>query len=191
MVAMVYIRTIVLLLVLVTATTAADWPQWLGPKRNGATTEKVLPWKDKPEVVWRAPVGEGHSSPVVAAGRVFIHARGADKAKEEEEVVAFDAATGKVLWKDTCERPTYRSVLGTGPRATPTVANNRLFTLGINGLLTCYEVEKGKRLWQVDVYRHFKADLPNFAVCCSPLVIGNRVILSVGGKGRCVVALNA
>src|SRR3954454_15767188 len=139
---MVYFRTIVLLLVLVTVSTAADWPQWLGPKRNGGTTEKVLPWKDKPEVVWRAPVGNGYSSPVVAGGRGFIHARGADKAKGEEEVVALDAATGKVLWKDTYERPSYRSVLGTGPRATPTVAGNRLFTLGINGLLSCYEAEK-------------------------------------------------
>lgn len=180
-----------LLLVLVETASAADWPQWLGPKRNGSTTEKVSPWKEPPEVVWRAPVEQGFSSPVVSAGRVFLHARGADKDKEEEVVVAFDAATGKELWKDTYERPTYKSVLGTGPRATPTVAGKRLFTLGINGLLGCYDVEDGKRLWQVDLYKQFKADLPNFAVCCSPLVIGNRVIVSVGGKGRCVVALNA
>jgi outer membrane protein assembly factor BamB len=57
--------------------------------------------------------------------------------------------------------------------------------------LSCYEVEKGKRLWQIDLYKHTKADLPSFAVCCSPLVVGNRVIVSVGGKGRCVVALHA
>jgi outer membrane protein assembly factor BamB len=80
-------------------------------------------------------------------------------------------------------------VLGTGPRATPVVAG-RLFTLGINGLLTCYGVEDGKRIWQVDLYKHFQATLPGFAVCCSPLVIGNRVIVSVGGKGRCIAALN-
>ncbi len=85
---------------------------------------------------------------------------------------------------------TYRSTLGTGPRATPVVAGKHLFTLGINGLLSCYEVEQGKRVWQVDLYKHFQADLPRFAVCCSPLVIGNRVIVSVGGKGRCVVGLN-
>jgi outer membrane protein assembly factor BamB len=179
-----------LLLVLVGTLTAADWPQWLGPKRNGGTSEKVEPWKEKPEIVWRASVGQGFSSPVVAAGRVFMHARGPDKEKEEETVVAFDAATGKELWKDTYERPAYKSVLGTGPRAKPTVAGKRLFTLGINGLLGCYEVDTGKRLWQVDLYKQFQADLPQFAVCCSPLVIGNRVIVSIGGKGRCVVALN-
>jgi outer membrane protein assembly factor BamB len=142
-------------------------------------------------VLWRVAAGNGFSSPVVAGGRVFLHARSQDKAKEAEEVVAYDAASGKELWKDSYERPVYRSVLGTGPRATPVVAGKHLFTLGINGLLSCYEVEKGKRLWQIDLYKHFKADLPRFAVCCSPLVIGNRVIVSVGGKGQCVVALNA
>jgi outer membrane protein assembly factor BamB len=178
-------------LVLASLCVGADWPQWLGPKRDGSTTEKVLPWKDKDalKVLWRKPVGEGFSSPVVAAGRVFLHARVRDK--QEEEVVAFDASTGKELWKDAYERPTYKSVLGSGPRATPTVAGKRLYAIGINGVLSCYEVEAGKRRWQVDLYKHFKADLPGFAVCCSPLVIGNRVIVSVGGKGRCVVGLHA
>src|SRR5262249_59647943 len=141
------------------------------------------------KVLWKQPVGEGYSSPVVAGGRVFVHARVKDK--EMEEVVALDAATGKPLWKDAYERPAYKSVVGTGPRATPTVAGKRLFTLGINGVLSCYEVESGKRRWQTDLYKHYKADLPGFAVCCSPLVIGNRVVVSVGGKGRCVVALHA
>jgi outer membrane protein assembly factor BamB len=63
--------------------------------------------------------------------------------------------------------------------------------MGINGFLSCYDVENGKRHWQVDLYKTFKADLPPFAVCCSPLVVGNRVIVSVGGKERCVVALHA
>src|SRR5262249_22225501 len=166
------------------AVRAADWPQWLGPKRDGSTAEKVAPWPEKetPKVLWRETVGQGFSSPVVAGGRVFIHASAKDKDKSEEEVLAFDAATGKPLWKDSYTRPSYQSVLGRGPRATPTVAGKRLYTMGVNGLLSCYEVEDGKRLWQVDLYKQFKADLPSYAVCCSPLVIGNRVIVSVGGK---------
>jgi outer membrane protein assembly factor BamB len=172
---------------------AADWPGWLGAKRNGSTTERVLPWPEKggPAVVWRFAVGNGYSSPVVAGGKVFVHARGKDNEKEQEEVVSLDAVTGKVLWKDVYARPAYKSVLGSGPRATPVVAGKRLFTLGINGLLSCYTLEKGKRLWQLDLYKEFKGELPRFAVCCSPLVIGNRVIVSVGGTGRCVVALDA
>jgi outer membrane protein assembly factor BamB len=190
---MTWLRVVLTLLLYAAAAGAADWPGWLGPKRNGSSTEKIVPWKEKEtlKVLWRVPVGNGYSSPVVAAGRVFVHGRVRDKEKEQEEVLAFDAVTGKELWRDHYERPSYKSVLGSGPRATPAVAGNNLFTLGINGVLSCYEVEKGKRLWQVDLYKHFKADLPRFAVCCSPLVIGNRVIVSVGGKGRCVVALHA
>lgn len=190
---MTWFRAVVLMLVLAAPAGAGDWPQWLGPKRNGITTEKFAAWKkdEAPTRLWKAAVGNGYSAPVVAGGKVFVHARGQDPDREEEQVTAFDAVTGKELWKDVYQRPKYRSVLGTGPRATPTVAGKRLFTLGINGLLSCYEVDKGKRLWQVDLYKHFMADLPRFAVCCSPLVIGNRVIVSVGGKGKCVVALNA
>jgi outer membrane protein assembly factor BamB len=187
-----WLRAPVVLLLGAGVAGAADWPGWLGPKRNGSTTENVAPWKEKepPKVVWRSAVGNGFSAPVVAGGRVFIHSRGKDKEKEEEEVVAFDAVSGKEMWKDRYTRPAYQSILGTGPRATPVVAGGRLFTLGINGVLSCFTVEKGERLWQVDLYKHFQARLPRFAVCCSPLVIGNRVIVSVGGKGRCVVALN-
>jgi outer membrane protein assembly factor BamB len=185
------LRIAVVLLVCGTAAQAGDWPQWLGPRRDGSTTEKVAAWTDKepPAVLWRQAVGQGFSSPVVAGGRVFIHAGVKDR--DEEEVIALDAASGKLLWKDSYPRPPFMSVLGNGPRATPTVAGKRLYTVGINGLLSCYEVEKGKRLWQVDLYKQFNAELPTFSVCCSPLVIGNRVIVSVGGKGRCVVALHA
>jgi outer membrane protein assembly factor BamB len=186
-----WFETAAVLLLCAAAAEAGDWPQWLGPKRDGSTTEKISPWKEKepPRVLWRAPVGPGFSSPVVAGGRVIIHACVRDE--EAEEVVALDAATGKPLWKDSYRRPPYTSVLGNGPRATPTVARKRLYTMGVNGLLTCYDIEKGKRLWQVDLYKQFKADIPAFAVCCSPLVVGNRVIVSVGGSGRCVVALHA
>jgi outer membrane protein assembly factor BamB len=187
---MTWFRTVFVLLACAVAVQAGDWPQWLGPKRDGSTREKVAPWKNEgpPRVLWREAVGQGYSSPVVAGGRVFLHTGVKDK--EEEKVVALDAITGKQLWKDSYARPAFKSVLGKGPRATPTVAGKRLYTIGINGLLSCYEVEKGKRLWQVDLYKQFKADLPSFAVCCSPLVVGNRVIVSVGGKGRCVVALH-
>jgi outer membrane protein assembly factor BamB len=185
-------RTLVLLPALCAAAGAADWPQWLGPKRDGGSTEKVAAWKkgEEPKAVWSKSVGEGYSAPVVAGGRVFVHSRGPDKDKHEEQVVAYDAAKGTELWKDVYKRPAYKSQLGTGPRATPAVAGKRLFTLGINGVLSCYDVEKGKRHWQVDLYKELKADQPRFGVCCSPLVVGNRVIVSVGGKGKCVVALN-
>jgi outer membrane protein assembly factor BamB len=171
------------------AARADDWPQWLGPKRDGTTAEKVAPWKEAPKVAWRKPVEKAFSCPVVADGRVFIHSSVKDK--DAEEVIAFDAVSGEVKWRDSYPRTPYKSVLGGGPRATPTVVGNRLYTCGITGVLSCYQADSGKRLWQVDTYKNLGKGLPGFGVCCSPLVVGNVVLVSVGGKGCCLVAYDA
>jgi outer membrane protein assembly factor BamB len=186
---MLWLRTALVFLLFASAAWADDWPQWLGPKRDGSTGEKVAPWKDAPKVAWRFPVEKGYSCPVTAQGRVFVHAPIKDK--EAEELIALDAASGKVLWRDAYERKAYQSVLGRGPRATPTVAGNRVYSCGITGVLTCYEADSGKRLWQVDTYKQLGKGLPQFGVCCSPLVIGNVVVVSVGGKGCCLAAFDA
>src|SRR5262245_13484901 len=84
---------------IVTPTFAEDWRQWLGPKRNGSTSETVTWTEASPlKEVWRAEVGNGFATPIIANGRVYMHARGKDASKEEEEVTAFDAVTGKVIW---------------------------------------------------------------------------------------------
>jgi len=182
------LQAIVCLLLSVPVVRADDWPQWLGPKRDGASSEKVLPWKEMPKELWRQPAGVGYSVPVVAAGRVFVHERVPDK--EEERIVAYDAKSGKEIWRDTYGRATYTSVLNTGPQATPTVAGNRVYTFGITGVLSCYHAESGKRLWQVNVYKKVSAALPQFGVTCSPVVIGNRVVVAAGGKGSSVAAFD-
>jgi outer membrane protein assembly factor BamB len=178
----------VLLLCATFALQAADWPQWLGPKRDGGTTEKVEPWKEQPKELWRARVGVGFSTPVVVDGRVFVHAR--INGKDREELISFDARSGKVLWREAYNRAPYSSVLNTGPQATPTVAGNRIYTFGITGVLCCFDAEKGKLLWQVDTFKKLQAQLPRFGVCCSPLVIGNRVLVAVNGKGSSVAAFD-
>ena len=76
---MLWTRSLVALLVCWSAASAGDWPQWLGPNRDGVSSAIVPPWKAAPRVVWRGPVGEGNSSPVVADGRVFLHAKVKDK----------------------------------------------------------------------------------------------------------------
>jgi outer membrane protein assembly factor BamB len=160
----------------------------MGPLRDGSTPEKVAPWKDAPQVLWTKPVGEGYSVPVIAGGRTYVHARVKDK--DEEEVLALDAKTGKVLWRDAYARAPYSSPTGAGPRATPAVQAGKLFTFGITGVLTCYQADNGKRLWQVDVYKKFGVNRPRFGICCSPLVVGNQVIVSVGGQGTSLMAFD-
>ncbi len=166
----------------------ADWPQWLGLNRDGTTPEKVLPWQEPPKVLWRVPVGDGFAVPVIAEGRVFVHARVPEK--EAEEVLALDAQTGKQLWRQAYPRAPYSSLIGTGPRATPSVVLGRVYTYGITGLLSCYEAASGKPLWQVDVYQKLQVNQPRFGICCSPLVVGNRVLISVGGAGSAVAAFD-
>lgn len=165
---------------------AADWPQWLGPNRNGVTTDVVSPWVGSPQVLWRKPIGNGYSSPIIADGLVVAHA--AVAGKDSEEVVALDAKTGEPRWTDSYSRDRYRSAFGSGPRTTPTAADGKLFTYGITGVLSCYELKTGKRLWQVNPFETFKASRPNFGVCSSPVVADGRVFVMVGGGASAVVA---
>lgn len=167
---------------------AADWPGWLGPRRDGTSTEKLAPWKGDLKVLWRAPVGPGHSSPAIANGKVYLHARVKDKSAEE--LLAFDAKTGKPLWNTSYPRGFFFSIFGTGPQATPTVADGKVYTYGITGILTCFDAEKGTQLWQVETAKEFKAPALKFGTACSPLVEGDRVLLNVGGKGTGVVAFS-
>jgi outer membrane protein assembly factor BamB len=185
---MVRITSLLALLASVYVTRAADWPQWLGPARDASSPEKVAPWKENPKVLWRQPVGEGNSSPVVAEGRVFVHARAKDK--DEEEVLALDAKTGKELWRKSYPRPAFRSFFGNGPRATPAVAGGKVYTYGITGVLTCWDASDGKQIWQVDALKKFEARNIRFGASCSPLVEGKTVLLNVGGKGASVVAFD-
>ncbi len=167
---------------------AGDWPQWLGPNRDNSTSEKVAPWTDAPKALWKKPTGEGNSSPVIADGRVFVHAKVANK--NEEEVVAFDAANGKELWRTKYERPAFTSLYGNGPRATPAVRDGKVYTFGITGTLTCLDATKGTILWQKETLKEFETKNLVFGMACSPLVEDDHVFVNVGAKGASVVAFD-
>jgi outer membrane protein assembly factor BamB len=167
---------------------AEDWPQWLGPRRDNSSTEKVAPWNGKPKVLWRKPAGDGHSSPIVAEGRVFIHAKVENK--NEEEIVAFDAERGEELWRARYERVAFTSLFGNGPRATPVVVKDRLYAFGITGVLTCLDTKTGNKVWQVDTLSKFQAKNLFFGMACSPLVVGEHVLVNIGAKGASVTAFD-
>jgi outer membrane protein assembly factor BamB len=166
-----------------------DWPQWLGPRRDGTSAEKIPAWKGAPAKRWARPAGEGFSVPVVAGGRVFVHARVAGK--DEEELLALDARSGKELWRQSYPRAPYFSIINTGPQATPCVVQGKVYTYGVTGVLCCFEAQTGKQVWRQDVFRKLGVQVPRFGVTCSPLVVGDRVLVSAGGRGSAVVALDA
>ncbi len=163
---------------------ASDWPQFLGPTRNGIYpgTNLAATWpKDGPPVVWQKAVGQGYSGPVVAHGKLILfHRRGG-----EEIVEALDARDGKPLW--TFPYPTshvdqYPSG-DTGPRGTPVVEGGRVFTFGAEGKLHCLDLATGAKVWAVDCKRQFGARPGFFGLACSPLVDGDAVFVNIGGTG--------
>ncbi len=166
---------------------AADWPQWLGPNRDGVSSEKVAPWQEAPKRVWSARVGEGHSSPIVAGGKVVLHTK--IDGKNEESLSAYDAATGEVLWTHSYPRGEFNGLYGNGPRATPCCVDDKLYAYGATGILTCCNAGTGEQLWQVDALAKFKAPNLKFGISSSPLVEGDKVVVMVG-KGASVVAFD-
>src|SRR5262245_20350993 len=160
---------------------AADWPQWLGKNRDGATEEKVAPWKKPLKELWKVKVGEGHSGPIVADGKVFLHTR--VPGNDVEELTAFSVEKGDVLWQKSYKRTKFSSIFGSGPRATPCFDSRRVYTHGVTGLLTCFDAAKGDMLWQIDTFKEFTASNLFFGVSTSPVVGGDKLLLNVGAKG--------
>jgi len=188
-------RFVLPLFVLVLAASARgeDWPQFLGPRRDGTSKETIAPWKEAPKVLWRANVGEGHSSPVVANGLVFLHAR--DAGDNAERLSIYDAVKGNLLASASHPRADFKSPFGAGPRATPTIVGDRVYTYGVTGRLTAYQVIRGdkvelKELFSKELLAEFKAKNLTFGVSASPLVEGDAVIVLVGGSGHGIVAFN-
>ncbi len=170
------------LLLAATALPAADWPQYLGPTRNAtyAGTDLADAWpKEGPPIAWQKKLGSGWAGPVAAAGKAIVFHRVANA----ESVECLDANTGKELWKQEFPtRYTDRFGFDNGPRATPCLAEGRVFVFGANGNLHALDFATGKPLWSVDTQQDFGADPGFFGFACSPLVEGKRLLLNVGGK---------
>lgn len=167
---------------------AEEWPGWLGPRRDGTSAETIAPWREAPKVLWKTPVAEGHSSPVVAAGLVLLHTR--VPGRNAELLTARDALTGKTVWSAETERDAFENAFGTGPRATPATGKGVVVSQGVTGILACRDLKTGKELWKVDTLREFEAKNLYFGVSSSPLTDGDRVFVMVGGKGAGIVCLS-
>jgi outer membrane protein assembly factor BamB len=179
-------RSLLLVSLCVAAAPAADWPQWLGPDRDGSSSEIVLPWKDPLKVLWRKPVGEGHSSPVIAGGKVYLFTKVKDK--DQEEISAYDAKSGDLLWHKAYDRAGFTSLFGVGPQATPAVADGRVYTYGITGVLACWDAGDGTEKWRIDALKELKAKNLFFGEAGSPLVDGGKVYVPGGASGPAAAA---
>ena len=183
--------SLLLILILPLEIWAGDWPQFLGPRRNGVYegTDVSEEWTAKgPSVIWQKAVGHGFSGPAVASGKLILCQRTGD----QEIVDCLDARTGAAIWHFSS--PTsYQDEFGfdDGPRATPGIDGEHIYTFGAQGMLNCLELASGKKLWSVDVQKDFNAPNGFFGLACSPLVEGNAVLLNIGGgQGAGIVAFD-
>ena len=183
---------------------AEDWPRWLGARADSHWNEAGLLAKfpaSGPKVLWRVPVRWGYSGPAVAAGKVFVmdyditegkpdaNPGGRTQIKGQERVRAFDTATGKELWTHAYDAP-YELSFPAGPRCTPTVDGDLVYSLGAEGFLTCLDVADGKPVWSLNLKKEYKVPSPIWGFASHPLVVGDLVIVKPGGDGTTAVALD-
>jgi outer membrane protein assembly factor BamB len=185
---------------------ADDWPQWLGPRRDGRWQETGLLTKfpeGGPKVIWRKPIENGFSGPAVADGRVYI----SDfvRAKDEkgspvpptrtagfpgkERILCLKEADGNVLWKYEYDRPIKLSYPN-GPRCTPLVHQGKLYVLGAMGDLLCLDAKTGDVVWSKNLPKEYKTEPPVWGYAAHPLIEGDLLYTLAGGEGSNVVALN-
>ena len=182
---------------------ADDWPQWLGPQRDSVWRETGIVEQfpaNGPAVKWRAPIAGGYAGPAVADGRVYVtdYATSGDRTPDpnsrnklqgQERVWCFAAADGRVLWKHEYDCA-YEISFPAGPRATPTVDGDRVYTLGAQGDLLCLNTADGSVVWSHNFQRDYQAVTPIWGYCGHPLVDGDKLFCVVGGAGSIAVAFD-
>lgn len=164
------------------AASAGDWPQILGPSRDGVATGEQLhaAWNNRgPKRLWESPVGDGFAGVAVAGEKVVAFVREADA----EVVRCHSATTGEVLWQSSAPC-SYQGGISTdkGPRCVPLISADRVITLGITGRLRCNSLADGSQLWQRDTTADFEPLEGYFGVGSTPVLAGDRVIVNVGGR---------
>ncbi len=197
-------RTLLAVMLSAPVATAADWPQWMGPTRDGIWAETgivdTLPSGGPPKK-WTMPLAGGYSGPAVADGCVFVmdylKEAGDDRPNPgtrngltgSERIHCFDSASGQSKWVCAYKCP-YKVSYPVGPRCTPTVHDGRVYALGTMGHLTCLDAEKGTKLWQHDFTEKFEAKVPMWGFAGHPLVYKNTLICLVGGPEALLAAFD-
>lgn len=167
---------------------AQDWPQWRGPGRDGRVTGFVVPqnWPDALPRKWEAQVGTGCATPALVGDRLYVFTRQA----EDEVVSCLNAGDGTQVWQDRYAAQTVTGPAGRhpGPRSSPAVADGKVVTFGVGGVVSCLDAATGSVLWRKDP---FPNAVPRFFTSMSPLIVDGMVIAYVGAeKNGALIALD-
>ncbi len=161
---------------------AQDWPQWRGRNRDGRAIGFTAPraWPESLAQKWKTTVGLGDATPALVGDKLFVFAR-----QEDNEVtLCLDAASGKEIWRDQYESEGATGAAGrghSGPRSSPTVAEGKVVTLGVRGIVSCLDADTGKLLWRKD---DFQGSWPQFFTSSSPIVMDGLSIAQLGGESN-------
>jgi outer membrane protein assembly factor BamB len=159
---------------------AQDWPQWRGPNRDAKATGFTAPasWPAELAQKWKATVGVGDATPALVGDKLYVFTR----QDTNEVILCLDAATGKEAWSykygaQVVSGPS--AAVHSGPRSSPAVANGKIVTLGVGGIVTCLEADTGKKLWSKD---DFAGEWPRFYTASSPIIADNECIVQLGSE---------
>lgn len=173
--------------------TQAQWTQWGGPggdfRAEGGKLATSWP-EDGPRQLWKRELGDGYSSILVHAGRLYTMYRSAEG---RETVIALDAHNGNTAWEfqsDAQPHPEHVMQFGGGPRATPALDGDRLYAVGVSGTMYCVRSTDGTPVWTKELWKDWGGNVLNHGYSSSPLVYHDLVIVFVGGEGHAVVAMN-
>lgn len=166
------------------------WTNYRGPARDGRYDETPIrtawPAEGLP-LLWKQPIGGGYASFVVAEGIAFT----IEQRRQQEIVAAYDVETGREIWTHGSDAEFRESMGGDGPRATPTWEAGRLWALGAEGDLRCFEARTGKLIWSKNILRDNGADNLQWGMSGAPLIVDDKVVVLPGGRsGKSVVAYN-
>jgi len=163
---------------------AQDWPQWRGVNRDGKVTGFTAPqtWPKALTQKWKVTVGTGDATPALVDDRLYVFARQGD----DEVTLCLNAADNKELWRNKYAAQAVTGAAGRhpGPRSSPTVAEGKVVTLGVGGVLSCLNAATGKELWRKD---EFPKVVPQFFTAMSPIVADGMCIAHLGGKEKAAV----
>ena len=159
-----------------------DYPQFLGPRRNAVLGSSAIRWdwkRNPPTEIWRRPVGAGWSAFSISGNRAITQ----EQRGEKEAVVCYRVQTGEVLWSHS-DTARFEEVLGgIGPRATPTVLGDRVYTFGATGILNCLSLADGAKIWSVNVLAENNCPNQSWGKSSSPLLTGGVVVVCAGRNG--------
>ena len=171
-----------------TVASGADWPQFMGPNRDGISAEKELltAWpEDGPRELWRKNLGPAFSGMSVVGDRLYS----ADSDAEHDYAFCLDAGSGEEIWR-TAVGPVWVNNFGNGPRSTPTVADGAVYLLSGQGQLAALSAEDGNMLWSSDLKERFEIEQLHFGFSAAPMVHGDLLLVEVGGDGSSMVAFD-